>query len=388
MNTTTIARTDLPKGLDDTAHLYRNIYECPCGNSWEDVWDCGCDDECGECGKDISPSDSFDLDGCECPECERRRTIREPIELQSVAAVDEFMDFARAFLDHWTSDEEIDGIEKEEADARAAEFDSVRTFVLAAVEAFTVERAAEVQRQLGMIDKALAGARDMLDTVAECLPNGEPEQREFIGSVEAAKEDCIEAGHFVARIRERHPQVLPMPVSVGQTKPVRDFVAMKIESTPGTYVPPGPLDLIPEPYSARQGRYLTARRVVDSEAALRVYASCEWDELSDDGKEWIATIVEETQRTVQPPKIVVMVGDGMVYRIVSTVPVEALVTDSDIDCADPEDLFYLDRENDERATVQEFEVLVDDPEVHRIAEAHREIHDNQMAAVPAEEEGN
>lgn len=37
---------------------YLNTYECPCGATWTDEWCCGCDDECPECGKDISPTDS------------------------------------------------------------------------------------------------------------------------------------------------------------------------------------------------------------------------------------------------------------------------------------------------------------------------------------------
>ena len=48
--------TELPKGLPAGSPLYLNIYECPCGNAWEDHWDCGCDDECAACGRTISPS--------------------------------------------------------------------------------------------------------------------------------------------------------------------------------------------------------------------------------------------------------------------------------------------------------------------------------------------
>lgn len=53
---------ELPKGLAEGSPLYRNTYECPCGNAWEDQWDCGCDDECGACGLTISPSASECLD--------------------------------------------------------------------------------------------------------------------------------------------------------------------------------------------------------------------------------------------------------------------------------------------------------------------------------------
>lgn len=38
-----------------------NLYECVCGAVWEDVWDCGCDDECPECGTVMPPYDSIPL---------------------------------------------------------------------------------------------------------------------------------------------------------------------------------------------------------------------------------------------------------------------------------------------------------------------------------------
>jgi hypothetical protein len=34
---------------------FHNVYECPCGCAWTDTWTAQCDDECPECGKDISP---------------------------------------------------------------------------------------------------------------------------------------------------------------------------------------------------------------------------------------------------------------------------------------------------------------------------------------------
>lgn len=39
-----------------------------------------------------------------------------------------------------------------------------------------------------------------------------------------------------------------------------------------------------------------AQEIVDSDPVISVYASCEWDELHDDGKLWIAAIVAETRR--------------------------------------------------------------------------------------------
>lgn len=39
-----------------------------------------------------------------------------------------------------------------------------------------------------------------------------------------------------------------------------------------------------------------AQDIVDSDRVLAVYAACGWDELSDDGKAWIAEIVTEARR--------------------------------------------------------------------------------------------
>lgn len=41
--------------------MYRNRYECPCGNVWWDSWSCIVDDDCPTCGTTCSPSDSTDL---------------------------------------------------------------------------------------------------------------------------------------------------------------------------------------------------------------------------------------------------------------------------------------------------------------------------------------
>jgi hypothetical protein len=49
------------------APAVRNTYECDeCGTTWEDVWSCGCDDECPGCGADISPSVSVFVAPCAC----------------------------------------------------------------------------------------------------------------------------------------------------------------------------------------------------------------------------------------------------------------------------------------------------------------------------------
>lgn len=50
-----------PKGLEAPSPLFRNVYECACGNIWEDVWDSACDDDCGACGADVSPAQSEDV---------------------------------------------------------------------------------------------------------------------------------------------------------------------------------------------------------------------------------------------------------------------------------------------------------------------------------------
>lgn len=49
---------------------FLNSYHCKaCKTSWQDEWSCACDDECPECGDDLSPEDSDDLtvivEGCE-----------------------------------------------------------------------------------------------------------------------------------------------------------------------------------------------------------------------------------------------------------------------------------------------------------------------------------
>lgn len=40
-----------------------------------------------------------------------------------------------------------------------------------------------------------------------------------------------------------------------------------------------------------------AEAMVNSEAALRTFATCEWDELGDDGKVWIAIVIREAMKT-------------------------------------------------------------------------------------------
>ena len=36
---------------------YRKFHHCPCGEEWEDEWDCLCNDKCPSCNKEIEPYD-------------------------------------------------------------------------------------------------------------------------------------------------------------------------------------------------------------------------------------------------------------------------------------------------------------------------------------------
>ena len=43
---------------------YLNQYRCPyCKTEWEDVWDCGCNDRCPDCNKEIEPYEIALTDG-------------------------------------------------------------------------------------------------------------------------------------------------------------------------------------------------------------------------------------------------------------------------------------------------------------------------------------
>lgn len=46
----------------DGTTLYRNFYVCPCGETWEDVWSCACNDRCPACNKEIEPSESEEVE--------------------------------------------------------------------------------------------------------------------------------------------------------------------------------------------------------------------------------------------------------------------------------------------------------------------------------------
>lgn len=47
-----------------TNFYFQNLYECPCGETWEDEWDSSCDDRCPTCNTPISPSESSETGLC------------------------------------------------------------------------------------------------------------------------------------------------------------------------------------------------------------------------------------------------------------------------------------------------------------------------------------
>jgi hypothetical protein len=48
---------------DETERWFVNRYHCSeCNESWSDEWDCACDDECPECGKDFTPISSEEIE--------------------------------------------------------------------------------------------------------------------------------------------------------------------------------------------------------------------------------------------------------------------------------------------------------------------------------------
>ncbi len=49
---------------ENSATRYLNQYRCPyCQTEWEDVWDCGCNDRCPDCNKEIEPYEIALIDG-------------------------------------------------------------------------------------------------------------------------------------------------------------------------------------------------------------------------------------------------------------------------------------------------------------------------------------
>ncbi len=49
---------------DNSTVRYLNQYRCPyCQTEWEDVWNCGCNDRCPDCNKEIEPFESALIEG-------------------------------------------------------------------------------------------------------------------------------------------------------------------------------------------------------------------------------------------------------------------------------------------------------------------------------------
>lgn len=53
--------TYIQKDKPEDPVYFTNYYRCSnCGNEWEDDWSCACDDECSNCGTDMTPYFSDD----------------------------------------------------------------------------------------------------------------------------------------------------------------------------------------------------------------------------------------------------------------------------------------------------------------------------------------
>ena len=49
--------------FEDVEQVYSNHYHCDdCDVSWDDTWSCAVDDECPQCGHDISPH-AYEVEG-------------------------------------------------------------------------------------------------------------------------------------------------------------------------------------------------------------------------------------------------------------------------------------------------------------------------------------
>lgn len=85
----------------------------------------------------------------------------------------------------------------------------------------------------------------------------------------------------------REPSYIPseqmIAAMLATESPVVLMPAMKIE--------------FKEPVRFNEGNLaVLAESIVDSDAVLRTFSACEWDCLSDDGKQWVIAIVRETLR--------------------------------------------------------------------------------------------
>ena len=48
---------------DDQPRWYIKHYTCECGCSWQDEWNCLCNDKCPECNAEIEPDTWEEVDG-------------------------------------------------------------------------------------------------------------------------------------------------------------------------------------------------------------------------------------------------------------------------------------------------------------------------------------
>ncbi|NJA08210.1 hypothetical protein HC024_21130 [Methylococcaceae bacterium WWC4] len=70
--------------LENSTVRYLNQYRCPyCQTEWEDVWDCGCNDRCPDCNKEIEPYESALIEG---ESAETELPFEEPASANVTAA--------------------------------------------------------------------------------------------------------------------------------------------------------------------------------------------------------------------------------------------------------------------------------------------------------------
>ncbi|QPK61689.1 hypothetical protein IVG45_12440 [Methylomonas sp. LL1] len=80
-----IAQSSVSATMTETGTVrYLNQYRCPyCQTEWEDVWDCGCNDRCPDCNKEIEPYESALIDG---ESAETELPVEEPASANVTAA--------------------------------------------------------------------------------------------------------------------------------------------------------------------------------------------------------------------------------------------------------------------------------------------------------------
>lgn len=106
------------KVIESEKTVVTNHYLCPCGEEWQDTWDCGCNDHCPACDKEIEPYASDD--GSMTPEtieaARQTAIVNQGLteELEKAEALG--FDSIGAMRDHsaW-----IDANKKQHADAKA-----------------------------------------------------------------------------------------------------------------------------------------------------------------------------------------------------------------------------------------------------------------------------